>query len=1217
MANFNRFYHKFKSIVGYSIAAIVIVIALAISGFRLILTTANLYQSEVEQLASSILKQPVRIGSMDAKLSNLAPTLIFNNVQLVSKKSNKNLFSLSRVDVGLSFTDLVFYQKITPEQIIIRGMDLYVTRTVQGTYKIKGFDLDGLDSLDKKESSSLLENWLLQQGHVAFEDSTLFWVDEQNAGLTWYFDDINLLLKKEHERYRLSLFSKLPGNVGGEIKISLDLKGDITSQKSWDIKAYIESNGLNLTAIKQYLKNSKFELIGGETDVRLWADWRNNKLEQLSGDVKLRDFSYSRNNKKVNLKLVSGMFDAISKENGAWNISVDRLSYLSGSVSLNDERFSLAFDYKDKVIRTFYVKANNLKLKPVSKIVTDNHLVSIATEKNINKLNPGGEIDDLYVAWKNNEINDFRAKFTDLSTSAWNNFPKVKSLSGNITYADKKGLISLLSDNSVVGFPKIFRDDFTFERLSSDIDFINTNKGVLFNFKYLKTDNVDLKAISSAKFWFPKNNSSPYLDFQTYVSNGDASKVSKYLPVGIMDDALVKWLDRGIVSGKLNSANVIFSGKLNEFPFNKNEGIFTANLEAEKVSIDYWDDWPKIENAKVSGEITDQGLSFHLSEGISMKNTLFNSVAKINSFSVPILALEINSVGTTHNTMQYLVNSPILSKAKDTINASRLLGQTDMNINITIPLTKKAKTKMPLSYSGTAVLNNSSLFMLDDKLDIKNASGKILFNEKKISSEKLSADIFNEKIKLSILSSKNEISVTGKGKMSPGPILQIFNIPGAKNISGRTRFSGRMNFPIKSSETSSPTLIINSELSGIKSEYPESLQKDKKKKQNATFITRFVGNNKTQFELYFREKGSAVLEILTSKGYTYLNKGAISISKNKAVFPNRKILFVDGSIDAITPAVWSDLLASGSSSKNNFIVHPIVLNLDSLKILTREETATNKISSIITPNDMPVIEGKINNLYFNKMFLGKLDLKTSKSENSFNFDEILLSTKTMNLFSHGNWSYIRRQHKTNLDITLKSENVGEVLNNLGYSSIIDKGTANTISKLNWLGAPSQFSLKKLNGKIKLNIENGNIKNIDAGAGRLLGFVSLSALPRKLLGDFKDTFKSGYSFDVAKGSIELKKGNAYTNNFKVDSSVSKIRISGRTGLVDRDYNNRIKVIPDVGGGLAGIAALLVNLPAGVGFWLFDKLTGEKIDEASSKMYQVSGNWDKPKIELIEK
>ena len=1218
MEKLNFLYHKLKFIVGYSVATVVIVVAIAVSGFRLVLTTADSYQNEVEQLASSLLKQPVRIGRMDAKLSNFVPTLVFSGVQLVSKKSKKTLFTLSRVEVGLSLSDLIWHQDIVPEKIIVRGMDLYVTRTVEGLINVKGVDINGLDNVDKNESTKALEQWLLHEGKVAVEDSSLLWVDEQNPGLAWYFDDINFLLAKNSERYQFLLLSKLPHDLGEKIEVSIDLLGDINSPETWSVKAFIESKSININSVKKYIKNSALNLSGGMADIKLWADWGNKKIKQLSGDVKLHNLSYNINNKEqVNLKLVSGIFDSEKNENNVWNISVDKFNYVSNATILNESKFSLAFDYNDKEIKTFYIKANEFKLDAVSKIITDNHLTGKNIEENIRDLNLRGDIRNLYIAWKNNELNNLNADFRGFSTNAKGNIPKVESLSGHIDYENQEGVISLLSKDTVVGFPKLFREDFVFDTISAEIPFSNTKKGMLFNAQHLEAKNTDVKAHSTATFWLPKDGSPPHLNFQIHASEGDASKISSYLPVGIMDDSLVKWLDQGILNGKVNKGTIIFNGKLNDFPFDNNNGIFSANIEASNVLINYWNGWPNIENATIIGNFTGQGLNVHLKEGGVKNSTIYNSFAKIESFSKAELLIDIKAKGATADAMQYVINSPILPKAKDIINSSRLSGKVEVDIKLNIPLDEEMRKKKSLSYSGRASLSDASLYMLEDKLDIEQVSGDILFSEKKISSDKLFANMFDEKVSVSVSSSKKNIKISAKGKINPGSIMKRFNVPGADNISGRSEFHGDISFPVKKSKYAYPTLTINSQLVGVKSTLPEMLYKKEGKKQSTEFKTIFTGKNKTRFSVNFKEKGSAILELKTSKKHTYLKKGAISFSKNKAVLPKKNILFIDGSINKLTPARWNKIIGEKEDKgSNNFIVNPIVLNLDTLKLLTTNKIQKNKPSNMSMPRDIPPIQGIIKKLYFDKMFLGQLDLKVSKRKDVLHFDEIAMLTENMNLFAHGDWSLSKNKHKTNMDITLKSDNFGDMLRDLGHKDLVEKGKLNTTAKIYWNGSPTQFSLNKLNGDVKLNLENGSIKNIDAGAGRLLGFVSLSALPRKLFGDFKDTFKSGFSFDSAKGTINLHNGHAFTDNFIVNSSVSKIMINGRTGLVTRDYDNVIKVIPDVGGGIAGVAALLVNLPAGIGLWLFDKITGEQFDEVSTRVYNVTGSWDKPKIDLIE-
>ena len=1217
MAKITALFHKFKSIVGYSIAFVVIIIALSVSGLRLILTTANLYQQEVEELASDLLKQTVKIGRMDAELIGLIPTLVFYDVQLLSGKTKKSLFSLARIDVGLSFEELLWQQKLIPEQITIRGMNLHVTRTNEGKLIVKGFDLEGLSKAGDSGTTSALESWLLQKGEVGLEDSTLTWVDEQDAGLTWYFHDINFLLKKNNNRHQLLLSSKLPRTLGSKIKLSFDLKGDITKPSTWNIKSFVESKRFKLNAIQSYIKDTKIKLIHGDADLKLWLDWDEEKLQHLSGDVRLHDFSYQlKHNKIVKLKLLSGIFDSHLDKNDTWNVSVDKFNYESDVKVLNKSKFSLLLNYKGENIDTFNIKADYLKLENLSKILLDNYFLKSKYENTINHLNLRGEFRDFYISWKNNELDKLNAEFNGFGINAWKNIPKIKGMSGSISYAEQEGVVSLSSSNAIVGFPELFRDDFKLDEFNADVVFSRTKQGLFFDAKYLITKNTDIDAISSAKLWLPADGSSPYMDLQSHVSGGNVAKTSRFLPVTIMDKGLVSWLDEGIVNGNVDTATVVLNGKLKDFPFDNKEGVFLVDVELSDFVLNYVNGWPKITKAKVAGEFTGQGINIHLLTGVAEENILYDSYAKIKSYSKAELDLNISASGSTYTAVQYLVNSSILSKAEKTLNTMRFSGDVTADIKLNIPLADKIKKS--LTYSGAAKLSNASVFMLKDKVDITKGFGTLLFNEKEIWSENLVANILNKPMSLSVSSALKykDINIATHGKIQPGEILKRFDIPGAKNVSGVTNFKANMLFPNSGLKSSPPSLIIKSNLFGVKSTFPEFLHKSEKIKNRVRFKTIFSASDKVKFAVNFANKGSAIIELDQSGDNNYLKRGAISFSSKKAVLPSKNILYVDGSINKITPSKWLAALELDKfKGKKPFFIKPVIFNLDELKILINKKGEGKDKSKSANPRKLPSFEGIVKKLYFDGVFLGRLDFKTSQQRKGLHFDEIILSAKNMKLFSHGDWLYTRGKHKTDLGFTLSSGDFGGMLTDLDYAAVIRKGVAQASGKLRWQYAPSDFSLEKLNGDIQLKISNGNIKEVDAGAGRLLGLFSLSDLPRKLLGDFGE-FKSGFNFDTAEGQINIETGDAYTENFEINSPVAHINISGRTGLADRDYENLVEVIPDVGGGLAGITALLVNLPAGIGLWLVDKITGKQFNEASSKTYEVSGSWESPEIELIE-
>ena len=1217
MAKNHPLFHKIKSIVGYSIAVVVVVIALAVSGLRFILTTANLYQQEVEELASTLLEQPVKIGRMDAKLSGLIPTLIFHDVQLISEKTNKSLLSLSRIDVGISFDRLLFQQKIIPTQLTIQGMVLSVTRKVDGSFKVKGVDITGLTATAEADKSNLaLKRLLLQRSEIGLENSSIVWKDEQNAGLVWYFDNVNFLLKNSDGRHQLSLASDLPKALGKKIKLNFDIEGDINNLSTWKVKTFVESKGFNLMPLQQYIKNKYLQFSTGTVDLKLWADVENKTLKQLSGDVKLYNVSYKTNKTNpATLKFVSGVFDSLKNENNSWNVSVKNFNYSSGEKYWPETKFSLAFEQGDDFNKKIYVNAEYLRLEELTQIINDNNLISMDGKKTLSDLDVKGDVYNFYAAWEENNIHQLKADFSGLGINAWENIPYVKGLSGNIEINQKRGKISLLSRNTDIAFPSLFRDVFKIKNLSSDINFFNDKHGLLFDINYLTTESFELSAISKASLWIPDKEITPYLDLQTHISRADLSKISRYLPVSIMDKSLVKWIDEGILQGSVKQGTVLFNGKLNDFPFNKNEGAFAVDMSANNVVLNYLNDWPKITNAKIKSHFTGQGMKLELEQGVVENNTIYRSKAEIVSYNIADLELDIKASGSAQNSMQYLVNSPILPEAQNTVNSMRFSGDINTLLKMNIPLSDDSNKTM--RYSGFSELTNNSVFMLNDKIDISDVSGKLIFTEKGISSENIIADIIGEKSTLSVTSlHKNKgVAVSVNGKINPGLLMKRFDLPGAKKVKGLTSFTGNIVFPGKEAKSRHPVLSLKSNLYGVKSSLPEDFYKKEKQRQQFQFKTIFTGNNKTQFEIGFGKKASAFIEIEQSGDVVYLSKGAISASANKAFLPKKNILYIDGSITKITPSKWLEALDLNKNKEpQTFFVNPVVLNLDELNVFSDPGNANKTVAS--NPVYLPSIEGIIKRLSYDKIFLGRLDFKTSLKKYGLHLDEMILSARNMKLFANGDWQYKRRRHKTKLELTLSSNNFGGMLTDLGFAAIIDKGTAQTVGNLYWNGAPTQFSLDNLNGDIQLNIKDGSIKEVEAGAGRLLGFFSLSALPRKLFGDFKGAFKSGFSFDKAQGEIKIEDGDAYTDDFKITSTVAEVFISGRTGLVAQDYENIVEVVPEVGGGLAGVTALLVNLPTGIGMWLLDKITGEQFNEASTRSYEVEGSWDDPIIELIE-
>ena len=114
--------------------------------------------------------------------------------------------------------------------------------------------------------------------------------------------------------------------------------------------------------------------------------------------------------------------------------------------------------------------------------------------------------------------------------------------------------------------------------------------------------------------------------------------------------------------------------------------------------------------------------------------------------------------------------------------------------------------------------------------------------------------------------------------------------------------------------------------------------------------------------------------------------------------------------------------------------------------------------------------------------------------------------------------------------------------------------------VSWAGPPRQDFMGALNGSVSARIGAGQLEDIEPGAGRVFGLMSIVALPRRLSLDFRDVFESGFGFDEVSGDFRIVNGDAYTCNLSMTGPAADVGIIGRAGLVSRDYLQAASLAP---------------------------------------------------------
>jgi uncharacterized protein YhdP len=268
------------------------------------------------------------------------------------------------------------------------------------------------------------------------------------------------------------------------------------------------------------------------------------------------------------------------------------------------------------------------------------------------------------------------------------------------------------------------------------------------------------------------------------------------------------------------------------------------------------------------------------------------------------------------------------------------------------------------------------------------------------------------------------------------------------------------------------------------------------------------------------------------------------------------------------------------------------------------------------PADLPALHLYARSFRYAGVELGETRIEAFPTANGFHFEKVDASSDQLSVQASGDWLLDEQGQRSDFDIHMASESLGDFLQTLDISSSVQGGQTLVDFSVWWPGSPAAFGLARLNGEVEFSVVDGNITGASSGTGRLLGLLSIQALPKRLALDFRDVFDAGFSFDEASGTFIMENGKARTDDVLLKSSSANIMVSGSTNLVERQYDQLLTIRPGLGNTLPIIGALAAG-PGGAAAGLaLQGLLHQELAEATQVQYTVTGDWDDPQVEAVD-
>ncbi|MDQ2822623.1 MAG: TIGR02099 family protein [Pseudomonadota bacterium] len=257
---------------------------------------------------------------------------------------------------------------------------------------------------------------------------------------------------------------------------------------------------------------------------------------------------------------------------------------------------------------------------------------------------------------------------------------------------------------------------------------------------------------------------------------------------------------------------------------------------------------------------------------------------------------------------------------------------------------------------------------------------------------------------------------------------------------------------------------------------------------------------------------------------------------------------------------------------------------------------------------------------FNKQ-LGRLELAASNAKalagREWRIDKLALTNPDGSLNATGRWLTRDGKSNTGLNFTLDISDAGRLLDRLGFPGTLRHGKGQLSGDIGWAGLPYALDIPSLSGQIQMNVSNGQFLKQDPGAAKLLGVLSLQALPRLLKLDFHDVFSEGLAFDGITANATIEHGVASTKNLKMHGIAATVLMEGKADIANESTNLHVVVIPEFNLGTGPLMyGLAVNPVIGLGSFLAQWFLRAPVMKALTYQMLVTGPWKAPVITKLD-
>ena len=771
--------------------------------------------------------------------------------------------------------------------------------------------------------------------------------------------------------------------------------------------------------------------------------------------------------------------------------------------------------------------------------------------------------------------------------------------------------------------------------------------------------------------WFQGDGTRPWIDIATWIGDTPVSQAHKFWIHNVMAPAVVDWLDAALQGGTVRDVRALVTGDLDDWPFRGHQGRFEARATLGDATLKFQPGWPPLQNVDAQVAFVDNGMDVRgkgTLDGIGVRELH----AGIEDFGHTRLLVDAKGGGDAARLLALMRDSPLYGQQKETLDALTASGLADVGFALDIPFAEHKSAQI----DGTVRLAGVRASDARWKLAFDDMRGGARYDQHGFEAEGLKAKHEGQPGLLSLRAGQGHVRAAGNAfeaelAASMDADALIDRAPQfawlKPYFDGRSQWTIGVSLPESRSQAAAApsSLQLRSDLVGTRMTLPAPLGKPAGDAL-ATRIDAQLPLGEGDVAVAFGNR--LALRARSGKAGTGVRVvlGASSVGDA----PPANGLVATGRAPSLDALDWV-LLSRGEGNGGGFPLQRIDVAAAHLQLLgadfrdTRVQVAPaangatavqfdgNSLAGAVTiprddgatiagrlqrfwwrgiaaappengdapasddvdPGKVPPLNLAFDDLRIGDAKLGSATVRTQQAPGTLKLVQFQSRTAKQKLDASGEWSGRGAAARSRVDMQLDSEDFGAFLDGFGFGGQLARGKGQARLQAAWTGTPMELKLAAVDGTLHIDARDGQLTEVEPGAGRVLGLLSIARLPQRLTLDFHDFFSKGFAFNTLKGDIALGNGQARSDNLRIDGPAAEINIRGVADLRNETYDQTVDVFPKAGNLLTAVGAIAGG-PVGAAIGAAANMVLKKpLGQLAAKTYHVSGPWKQPKVDVV--